>query len=289
MRPALALIALVALALPARAAARSDDDRPFGRGVILPSVALGGSFARNYGGSLLLGAGASYFVARGFAVGFHLRNISTFYSQTYKDQLGGAFSQVPTNEFSMTPSVMWVFYRSRYFSPYVHAGIGPVFLNKHRPVLGQWSAGPGFLIGTGGPLFIDLGIGFSMMFPKSRCEQAYTYDDATTGTQFYNRYACSLVVGFRGGIVFGFGARREPRQSPPPPTYAPQPTYAPPPAEPPPAYPPPASEPPVAAPVPSDSPPPTPATEPAPAPSEATPEPAPAPPASESLPVPPPA
>lgn len=274
MRRALVPATLIVLALPARAAASEPDDRPFGRGVILPSLALGGSFARGYGGSLLVGAGASYFVAPGLAVGLHVRNVTSFYSQSYKDYLGDAFAQVPTNVLSVTPGITWVIYRSRRVAPYIHAGIGPVFLNKHRPALGQWTAGPGVMIGTGGGLFFDLGIGFSMMFPRSRCERAYTFVDPSTSTTFVNEYACSLVFGFRGGLVFGFGGRREPRPSAPPPNYAPPPSYSPPPSYPPPSAPPPSA--PVEA-VPEDS------AAPAPAPA---PEPAPA---GESLPVPPPA
>lgn len=293
MRAAHVSLALVVLAAPSRAHAYDDDDRPFGRGTILPSVALGGSFAGRYGGSLLVGAGASYFVAKGFAVGLHLRNVSTFYSSTFKAELGRAFDQVPTNEFSLMPSVMWVLWRSRSFSPYLTAGVGPVFLNKHRGTLGQWSAGPGFLIGFGGAMFIDLGLAFGMRFTSGRCEAAYTFNDPDTGTTFTNGAACSFTWGFRGGIVFGIGGRRGPRSgsSAPPPSYSSPPpssypatTYTPPPA----------SEPPVSndSPTPSaaqpvDAAPTEPALAPAPAPAPAPAQPPP--PAGESLPVPPPA
>lgn len=279
-------LALVVLAAPARAHAfDDDDDRPFGRGTILPSVALGGSFSDRYGGSLLLGAGASYFVAKGFAVGLHLRNVTTFYSSSFKSQLGSIFQQVPTNELSLMPSAMWVLWRSRSFSPYLTAGVGPVFLNKHRGVLGQWSAGPGFLIGFGGSFFIDIGITFGMRFTADRCRAAYTFRDPDTGGTFANGAACSFTWGFRGGIVFGFGGRRGPRSysspspssSSPPPSSYPAPTYTPPPSGPP---------------VSNDSPTPSAAqpvdaapTDPAPAPAPTDPSA----PAGESLPVPPPA
>lgn len=287
MRAVHLTLALVVLAAPARALAYDDDDRPFGRGTILPSVALGGSFSGRYGGSLLVGAGASYFVAKGFAVGLHLRNVSTFYSSTFKAELGRAFEQVPTNELSLMPSAMWVLWRSRTFSPYLTAGVGPVFLNKHRGALGQWSAGPGFLIGFGGAMFIDLGLSFGMRFTGDRCEAAYTFKDPDTGGTFTNGAACSFTWGFRGGIVFGFGGRRGPRSSSssspspsyqgPPPSSYPAPTYTPPPSGPP---------------VSNDSPTPSAAqpvdaapTEPALAPAPTDPSA----PAGESLPVPPPA
>ena len=289
MRALPALLALAALAAPARAHAYGDDDRPFGRGTILPSVALGGSFAGKYGGSLLVGAGASYFVAGGFAVGLHLRNVSTFYSQSFKSELGPIFKQVPTNEFSLTPSVMWVLWRNRSFAPYITAGVGPVFLNKHRGVLGQWNAGPGFLIGFGGSMFIDLGVTFGMRFTADRCEAAYTFRDPDSGATYSNDYACSFMWGFRGGIVFGIGGRRGPRSRP---TQSPPPSYTSPPAS---SYPAPTSTapPPAPAPVSSDSPSPD-ATQPgdtAPPPAVAptSPDTPPTEPAGESLPVPPPA
>lgn len=292
MRASIVVIALVALAAPSTALA-SDDDRPFGRGTILPSVALGGSFSRNYGGSLLVGAGASYFVAGGLALGLHLRNVSTFYSSGFKNELGRAFEQVPTNELSLMPSALWVLARNRVFAPYITAGVGPVFLNKQRGTLGQWTAGPGFLIGVGGSFFIDLGISFGMRFSADRCDRAYTFRDPDTGASFVNDAACSFTVGFRGGIVFGLGGRRQPRVRPSPP-----PSYTSPPASTYPApasYPAPESPPPAESPVSSDSPPPSaaqpadsagePARSPPPAPAPA---PAPAP-VGESLPVPPPA
>lgn len=291
MRRALLFTALL-LAIPSRAAAQEPDDRPFGRGVIMPSVALGGSFARSYGGSLLVGAGASYFVANGFAVGLHLRNVTTFYSRSFKDAYPGLVEKIPTNEFSILPSLQWVFYRSRYFSPYVYGGVGPVFLNHQRGVVGQWSAGPGFLIGTGGPLYIDIGILFSMRFPNGRCQDAYSVVDGDT--LYTNSYACSFTWGFRGGIVFGLGGRRERRAPAPQPP--PQPVQSTPQSYPAPtSYPPPTAAPP---PVPSDSP--TTAPQPAPAPAPVAPPlenpptsaPPPAtttsPPAGENVPVPPP-
>lgn len=271
MRRTVVLTALVALALPVQAARANDDHRPFRRGTILPSVALGGSFSRNYGGTLLVGAGASYFVAGGFAVGLHLRNLSTFYSQSYKEYVGPSiFAQIPTNEFSLTPSLLWVLYRGERFAPYVSFGIGPVFLNKQRGVLGQWNIGPGVMIRAGGPVWIDLGLNFGMRFTNDRCQEAYTFIEPGVGT-YHADYACSFTWGFRGGLVFGIGGRRQsaPRSSPPP-------SYQAPPAS---SYPPPAP----AQPVPSASPPPsaapplegaTPPAAPAPAPGEGAPPPA---------------
>ena len=267
MRRIVVLTALVALALPVQAARANDDHRPFRRGTILPSVALGGSFSRNYGGSLLVGAGASYFVVGGLAVGLHLRNVSTFYSQGYKDSIGPTLlSQIPTNEFSLTPSLLWVIYRGERVAPYVSFGLGPVFLNKKRGVLGQWTIGPGVMIRLGGLAWLDLGIGVGMRFTNDRCERAYTFLEGSYS--YYPDYACSFNWGFRGGIVFGIGGRRStPQPSPRP---SPAPSYNPPPAS---SYPPPQSYPPPAQPVPSASPPPSP-TPPVAAPPEGPPTPA---------------
>lgn len=312
MRRTVVLTALVALALPVQAARADDDPRPFRRGTLLPSVALGGSFSRNYGGSLLVGAGASYFVVGGLAVGLHVRNLSTFYSQRYKEYVGPTiFSQIPTNEFSLTPSLLWVLYRGERVAPYMSLGVGPVFLNKKRGVLGQWSIGPGIMIRAGGSMWIDLSIGFSMRFTKDRCEKAYTFVDPVLGT-YQADYACSFTWGFRGGIVFGIGGRRsQPSAQPaPPPRSAPysSPGYAPP-ASPPPAAPepvpsaspPPSAAPPLEAPpeppleAPPEAPVPDDATAPVTAPTPASPpadapdETGPVPPPSESLVVPPPA
>jgi hypothetical protein len=295
VRTAIALIVLAALAAPTTAAASDGDDRPFGRGVLLPSLSFGGGFARGYGGRLLVGAGASYFVANGFAVGMHLRNVTSFYSQDIKSL--PYYSQIPTNQLSLIPHVTWVFYRSRTISPYISAGVGPVFLNKGRGTLGEWQAGPGLLIGTGGPIFIDLGITFGARFTRDRCQDAFTFIDPSTdfSDNSFAQYACSWTFGFRGGIVFGFGGSRERRSGSSPPPVEPTPSQ--------PTYPAPAPAPaPVATPqpAPDDSPQPSTvqpidAAPPPASPPPATPPPSPsegpvaAPPAGESVPVPPPA
>ncbi|WAS93491.1 hypothetical protein [Nannocystis punicea] len=301
MRRTVVLTALLALALPVQAAHADDDYRPFRRGTVLPSFSLGGSFSRNYGGSLAVGAGASYFVVGGFAVGLHLRNVTTFYSQYFKEQVGpDIFAKIPTNEFSLTPSLLWVIYRGERVAPYLSFGVGPVFLNKHRGVMGQWTVGPGVMFRAGNSLWLDLGLGLGMRFTKDRCQDAYDYLDPITD------YACSFTWGFRAGLVFGLGGRR-PAQAParpsPPAQYTPPPASAyPPPAQPGPnASPPPTPAAPVEAPPEGPPPPATPAPMPVETPTPANPPPAtpppantptetaPVPPPGENLPIPPPA
>ncbi len=250
MRLALPLIlSLVALA-PAVASARpfspTPDDRPWSRGTLMPSLGLGGSFNRGGGGSLLIGAGLTYFAVNNLGLGLNLRNVTTFLPASYDTDFPGLKKSIPTNEFSMLPGVMLVLYRNYRFSPYIHGGVGPVFLNHHRGVVGEWNAGPGVLIGLGSRLALNLGISFSSRFPTDKCEAAYRYQGQDV---FYN--PCGLRWNINVGLVFGFGVgrqRRDPAQyqpapqpyqpaQPPPSTYpTPEspPTYAPPPEQPPP-------------------------------------------------------
>ena len=126
MRLALPLtLSLVALA-PAVASAKPfslrPDDKPWGAGTLMPSVALGGSFYRGGGGNLLVGAGLTYFVVNNLGLRLSVTNFTTFLPQSFKDANPGIQKAIPTNEFSLTPGLMLVLYRSYRFSPYIHAG-----------------------------------------------------------------------------------------------------------------------------------------------------------------------
>jgi len=251
----LALSLLTVLNLPATAAARplarEPDDRPWGRGTLMPSFGLGGGFSRGGGGSLLVGGGLTYFVVNNLGLGLSLRNYTTFLSSTTKALYPGIDKQIPTNEFSLIPGLTVVLYRSYRFSPYISGGVGPVFLNHKRGVVGEWNAGPGVLIGLGRMAALNLGINFSSMFPSARCDDAYRYGSGAAAIVFNS---CGLRWGIQGGLVFGFGVgrkRNNPQPPPPGATYVPPPDPAP---EPYPApIPPPASEPAVA-PVPTAEP-----------------------------------
>jgi len=242
---ALSLVALTPAVASAKPFSLQPDDKPWGRGTLMPSIALGGSFNRGGGGSLLVGAGLTYFVVNNLGLRLHLTNFTTFLPQAFKD--AGTDKLIPTNEFSLTPGVMVVLYRNYRFSPYIHAGVGPVFLNHKRGVVGEWSAGPGFLIGITRRFALNLGISFSSRFPSDKCETAYNVNNIA-----YNYNPCGFRWNINVGLVFGFGVgrqRRDPDQYQPPPPYQP--------AEPPPSstYPPPES-PPTYAP-PTEYPPPT--------------------------------
>ncbi len=292
MRVALPLslsLALAALMVPQQASARPlsliPDDRPWTRGTLMPSFGLGGSFGSRGGGSLLVGAGLNYFFVNNLSVGLHLRNFTTFLPPGLKSEFPGIEKQIPTNEFSLIPGMTAILYRSYRASPYVFAGVGPVFLNHKRGVIAEWNAGPGVLIGLGQRMAIDLGLNFSMRFPGDRCETAYTYA-GTEGSVVFN--ACGFRWGIRAGLVFGFGVGRPRHPAPAPQDYTPAP-------EPSPGYPEPEPAPEPLPPEPAPAPAPEPVPEsPTPAPPEQAapvPEPAPAPaspPAGESVPVAPP-
>jgi hypothetical protein len=297
-------VSLLAAALlwPSVAAARpfspQPDDKPWTRGTLMPSFGLGGSFYRGGGGNLLVAAGLNYFVVNNLALGLNLRNFSTFLPSYYKMDYPGIEKQIPTNEFSMIPGVTVMLYRSYRFTPYIYAGVGPVFLNHKRGVVGEWNSGPGFLIGIGRRMALDIGVNFSMRFPGDKCDAAYSYNGSGGNAVFFG--ACGLRWGIRAGLVFGFGVGRQKRPAPPPedpyytpepePAPAPTPGYAPPspgyapPSTPAPATPAPASPatPPETAPAPVAPPPEGPAPSTAPAPAETVPV---APPPSEAAPV----
>jgi len=200
------------------------DDLPWSRGTLVPSLGLGGSFGGDIG-QLGFGVGASYFVANGLGIGLGLYDQIWFYSSSLQQTYPGIKQQLPTNEFSIRPNIQYIFFRNRYFSPYAVAGIGPVFLNHGGGTLGEWQAGPGFYIGLGGPVFLNLGVVFSGRIPGDACREAYTYRGPDSAAQFDT---CGWGWGIRGGLVFALGLRK--KQSPPPPA----PRYQP--AEPAPSY-----------------------------------------------------
>jgi hypothetical protein len=243
---ALSLVALAPAVASARPFSLQPDDKPWGRGTLMPSLALGGSFGSRGGGSLLVGAGLTYFVVNNLGLRLSLTNFTTFLPKSYETEYPGLKKSIPTNEFSITPGVMVVLYRNYRFSPYIHAGVGPVFLNHKRGVIGEWNAGPGVLIGLGRRLAINLGVSFSSRFPSEKCETAYQYQGQDV---FYN--PCGFRWNINVGLVFGFGVgrqRRDPDEYQPPPAYQP--------AEPPPSSYPPPEAPPTYAP-PAEYPPPT--------------------------------
>lgn len=224
------LTAALALAAPQSAeAAPRRDDRPWGRGLAVPSFGIGAGGLFSDIANVSFGLGFNYFIINGLSVGLSFSDTILIYRSTIRAQYPGIEDALPTNIFSITPNVQYVFYRSPRFSPYVGAGVGPVFFNHGGGVHGRWTAGPGVYINVVGPLFIDVGIGFSGMFPSDACNEAWTYTPSTdTGSVVLD--VCSFQWGPRIGPVLAFGGGRKARQrrrereqqrSEPPPYYEP--------------------------------------------------------------------
>ncbi len=279
---ALSLLTLTSVPTTATAGSPLNSETarlPWGRGTLVPGFGLGGSFGSRGGGSLLIAGSLTYYVVNNLGLGLSLRNQTTFLSPSIKSEYPGIEKQIPTNEFSLIPGMTIVLHRGYFLSPYIAGGVGPVFLNHKRGVVGEWNAGPGLFIGIASLFAINLGFNFSMRFPSDRCENAYSYG---VGEAAVSLNSCGVRFGVQAGLVFGFGVGRKRNPPPPPaPTYTPEPYPDPAPA-PAPAEPPANVAP--AAPVPYEEP--TTAEQPlAPSPGEA---PATAPPPGESVPVAPP-
>lgn len=213
---ALALGLVFAAPNVAEAARDGDPKRPWGRGTLVPSFGFGlglGSDATQLG----FGVGFRYFAIGGLGLGLSLSDSITIFSDSLKSEFPGLTKRIPTNIFRITPSVQYVFYRSRWFSPYVHAGVGPSFFNNGRGTVGHWVAGPGAYIGIGGPVYLNIGVDFSSMFPAGKCNRAYRYAGPVVDVQFSGY--CGFSWGPNIGIVVSFGGSRSKRRAPsnPPP------------------------------------------------------------------------
>lgn len=216
------LCAMLAWSTTSPAQARTTDDpRPWGRGTLMPTFGFGLGFSPDVI-QLGFGLGASYFVVGGLSLGLSLDDTIFIYSSAVKNQFPGIEKQIPTNLFRITPSVQYVFYRSYRFSPYATVGVGPSFFNNDNGVFGHWTAGPGAYIGLAGPVFLDVGVGFSGMFPPSRCNDAFLYAPPGGGTpaRAFEGF-CDFNWGPRIGLVLAFGGRRSAdrpseRRRPPP-------------------------------------------------------------------------
>ncbi len=205
-------------------ASAADDERgnPWAKGTIRPSVGLGFGYSPELV-TLRFGVGASYFVANGFSLGLHLDDEVLIYSKQFKSDFPGIEDQLPTNAFRMTPIAQWVFFRRPRFSPYVFGGVGPVFFNHDNGVVGHWVAGPGAYISIAGPVYLDVGVAFSGMFPAGKCNNAFEYS-APSGNLVQaevNGY-CQFGWGPRLGIVISFGKRSKKKQPEPQRRPAPQ-------------------------------------------------------------------
>jgi hypothetical protein len=214
---AVALASTVVLAWPSEAEAAPSDDRPWGRGVLRPSFGLSPWGLLNPDvASLSFGLGFNYYIINGLSVGLGVSDTIFIYRSAFRAQYPGIETQLPTNMVEITPTLQYVFFRSRWFSPYVYGGVGPVFFNHGAGTHGQWVAGPGVYINVAGPLYVSLGVGFSGLFPGGRCNDALTYQPQDPLGQGLLLDLCSFRWGIQPGLVlaFGGGGRRQERRPP---------------------------------------------------------------------------
>lgn len=269
----------------AHAAPKPSADGPWSKGTIRPSFGFGFGYSRDVV-SLGFGLGASYFVWHGLSLGLGVSDQVLIYSSDLKGSLPDVENQIPTNVFRITPSAQYVFVRRPRFSPYVGAGVGPTFFNNGNGTFGHWTAGPGAYIWLAGPVYLDIGVNFSGMFPTESCNDAFVYEPAgQPGFRVFDDY-CSFRWGPQLGIVLAFGGgpsretkrrRRQREQESAPPVAPPNPMREPEPASPSPApaQPPPTSPPPQPSDTIGPAPPPSEPVGPAAPPSEPAPGPAP--------------
>lgn len=166
--------------------------------------------------SLSFGLGFNYFIVNGLSLGLGVSDTIFIYRSAFKAQYPGIETQLPTNMLEVTPTLQYVFFRSRRFSPYVYGGVGPVFFNHGAGTHGQWVAGPGVYINVSGPLYVSLGVGFSGLFPGGRCNEALTYKPQDPTGQGLLLDLCSFRWGPQVGVVLAFGSGRQRERRPPP-------------------------------------------------------------------------
>jgi hypothetical protein len=219
----ISLVALAAVALaPSDANARPDQKgRPFGKGTFQPSLGLGASFGDPDINVVNLGLGARYFPVNGLGPGLSVDDTILIYTKSLKADFPGIEDQTPTNIVRLMPSLQWIFVRTRWFSPYVLGGVGPVFYNNGRGTVGQWLAGAGAYIGIGGPVFISLGVNFTGPFPRSDCLDAFTYNVPPPNQQSIQLSSCSYNISPTIGLALAFGVgggggKRKAKKNPPP-------------------------------------------------------------------------
>jgi hypothetical protein len=95
----------------------------------------------------------------------------------------------------------------------VLGGVGPRFVNHGKPTLAVWQAGAGAFIGLGGPVFLDLGVGFQQAFPRDRCDRTYTFETTETPSSVVTLGgACLVTISPRIGLAIGLGVGGESRK-----------------------------------------------------------------------------
>lgn len=193
-------------------AAEPRDDRPWGRGTMVPTFGLGAGGLFSDIATLNFGLGFNYYIVNGLSAGLSFSDTILIYKSAFKARYPGIEDQLPTNVFDITPTLQYVFFRSRRFSPYVYGGAGPVFFNHGAGTYGQWVAGPGVFLNVAGPLYVNLGVGFSGIFPTDQCQDALTYTPSDPDGTPLLLDLCSFRWGPQLGMVLAFGGKRESRR-----------------------------------------------------------------------------
>jgi hypothetical protein len=212
MRRALIWLAMMAPALslllwsPSAHAGEDEQGRPFARGTIIPRLGLGFGYSQDLL-SISWGVGAGYFVVDGLEVGASVSGTHLIWDRNIKATYPGIEDKLPGTLIEITPMLRYVFYRNRWFSPYAFAGVGPTFMtnNAPAPTIGHWTAGPGFFIGLGRFVFLDISVRFSGRFPNSTCTRAFT--DVFETTDGPVQLEVGGFCGFAWGPSFGIGFR----------------------------------------------------------------------------------
>lgn len=169
-------VALASLLWAPAAEARPDaQGRPFGRGTIIPRLGFGFGYGSNFH-TIGWSVGAGYFVVDGLEIGGTVGGTHLLWRRDIKDEFPGIEDRLPGTFIEITPTLRYVFFRSPYVSPYAFAGVGPTIMtnNAPAPVIGHWTAGPGFFIGLGQHVWMSISVSFSMRFPGGACRDAFT-------------------------------------------------------------------------------------------------------------------
>ena len=211
MQRVLPLALSVLTALPASVAAQEPDRRPWGRGTLMPSFAVGGSLLLDRpGATVQVVGGLGYYVADNLAVGLSLRNLSRFLGSELESAYPGVKSQIATNEFSVTPGLTVMAHRGRIVSPILGLGAGPIVMNNRLGVIGEVVFTPAMLIRVHPRVALNLGFEVSLRFPRARTRGTYEHPSIDYTVYFPN----PLHVGFQVGVAFGPKVGRHRRADP---------------------------------------------------------------------------
>lgn len=206
----------VAAAWPGTARAEPPEDPPWARGVTSFELDLSPWGLLNEDvTSLSFGLSARRYLVHGLALGLGVSDTLFVYREAFKAHHPGVEAQLPTNMVEVTPLLQYVFFRSRWLSPYVYGGLGPVFFNHGGGVHGQWHGGPGVYVHVRGPIFASLGVGFSGLFPGARCSDALVYQPEGSDAPGIPVDLCSFRWGPQIGVALAFGGRGRGRAQPP--------------------------------------------------------------------------